>query len=277
MRNAGKRMTAWLLAVLVLLGGLGMTACEEQTAVSMTVDVLKIGKADCIVIDTGKSLIMIDTGEAENLPTIHSYMRNHQYEAIDLLILTHYDKDHIGGAASIISEYRVETVIEPPNPSGRSEYEQYHAALSEKGQSALAPTEDQSFTYDGCVFEINVPKKKRYAKKNENNSSLIVSVRCGERGFLFCGDAMELRLDEWLATSAAQYDFVKLPYHGNYLENYGAFLDAVKPQCVAITDSKRNPTATQTRNMLSERGIGIYCTQYGQIHAESDGKSLNVQ
>ena len=55
---------------------------------------------------------MIDTGEEENLDDIHFYMNKKGYTAIDTLILTHYDKDHIGGASGIISTYGVNEVIE---------------------------------------------------------------------------------------------------------------------------------------------------------------------
>lgn len=161
-----------------------------------TVDILKMGKADCIVIDTGSKIIMIDTGEEENLPRIHAYMQRNSYKKIDMLILTHYDKDHIGGAADVITAYQVDNVIESKFTDNNEWYVEYHKVLADLGISPTKLTENYSFSFDSCDFEINVPKKKKYTTKQDNNSSLVISMRIGENSFLFCGDAMEERLTE---------------------------------------------------------------------------------
>ncbi|MBR5746568.1 MAG: MBL fold metallo-hydrolase, partial [Clostridia bacterium] len=74
------------------------TACANSSD-HLTFDVLDIGKADCIVMRHKGQVLLIDTGEEENLPEIESHLSSRGISKIDYLILSHFDKDHVGGAA----------------------------------------------------------------------------------------------------------------------------------------------------------------------------------
>lgn len=249
---------------------------EDSGVLPASVDILKIGKADCIVINTGAKIVMIDTGEKENSSDIREYMAEHGYNKVDTLILTHFDKDHIGSAAEVIKEYSVDVVIESTFSSDSEEFHEYHQVLSALGKSATRLNEDYTFQSDDCIFSVNVPRQKKYADKKDNNCSLVVKMELGDTKFLFCGDAQELRAKEIIDTCAGKYDFVKLPYHGNYLENYGDFLGSIKADYAAITDSKKNPADLRTLDLLSEHGVSVYETRYGTVHIETDGQKITV-
>ena len=113
-----RKMLLWMSLLLLL-----PMLCSCSSASKVTVDILDIGKADCILIDTGKHTIMIDTGEEENISDIISFLEAKNISDIDVLILSHFDKDHIGGAAKLIEKYGIETVLETGFSSNRDEYE----------------------------------------------------------------------------------------------------------------------------------------------------------
>lgn len=273
---ACKRILTKFLAICLLLSSFTTISCKQQPLSLISIDVLKIGKADCIVINTGTHLVMIDTGESDNLPSIHAYMQTQQYKKIDTLILTHYDKDHIGGANEIIASYGVTTVIEPHVTDVTAEYVIYHNTLSALNVSLLKPHESYIFSLDDCEFMVDVPQKSRYKNNHDNNISLIVSMRHGEKNFLFCGDAMEARLDEWIGAAYGPHDFVKLPYHGNEIDNYTEFLDACRPSFAAITCSKKNPPSPSVLSLLEQYGTSVYPTTDGTVHVTSDGSSITI-
>ena len=249
----------------------------NDTAFSVTVDILKIGKADCIIIDTGSHIVMIDAGEAENLSNVKSYLNGKKITTIDMLILTHYDKDHIGGAADIINTYNVLKVVEGPRISNNAEYLSYHSAIEGRETELIKLSQNQTASFDNCELNINIPKKLKYSEKTENNSSLVVSLVHGENKLLFCGDAMEIRLNELIAAGYSDYDLIKLPYHGNYLENYREFLSMVSPKYAVVTNSKKNPGDSETYNLLSEMDIKLYQTKNGQINITSNEGGLTVK
>lgn len=261
--------------------GMLLCACDNVEApggkiIPASIDVLKIGKADCIIINTGNKIVMIDTGEEENIDQIRDFMDEHNYNKVDTLILTHYDKDHIGGAKYIIEEYGVDTVIESRASSSSAEYYNYHQFLSQQGKEPTKLKEDYTFKSDSCVFKVNVPKKDKYDKKNDNNLSLVISMECGNSKFLFCGDALELRLAEILEPMQGEYDVIKLPHHGSYNEAYSEFFGKIKTENAIITDSKKNPAEERTLSLLAELGIEAYETRYGSLHIYTDGQDVTI-
>lgn len=266
-----------LLACLCFVPFMYSCKDEEKDVLPAQVDVLKIGKADCIVINTGTKIVMIDTGEKENLDDVRDFMTERGYKKVDTLILTHFDKDHIGGAKEIIEEYGVSTVIESTASSDSEYFHEYHLLLSQLGISAMRLSQDYTFQIDGYTFFVGVPMKKKYEDKKDNNSSLVVKMEHKDFKLLFCGDAEEERLAEIIDTCAGEYDFVKLPYHGNYLENYSELFDKIKMKYAVITDSKKNPADTRTLDLLAREGIEVFETKNGTVSLFRDGQAVKVE
>ena len=256
--------------------GAPQEAPKEEIIPTACVDILKIGKADCIVINTGSHVLMIDTGESENLPRIHAYMQEKGYERIDALIITHYDKDHIGGAEEILERYDVKAVFESSFTEASAEYVQYHEVAGEKGIEIKKLSENARLELDGNVVDILIPQMKKYSTEKDNNISLIVSVKCGENKLLFCGDALELRMAELVYDKVGHYDFVKLPHHGSYLANYPMVLEELTPTYCAITCSGKNPADDKTLSLLQDIGAEVYQTSNGIISVSAGKDGINI-
>lgn len=271
--------------LIAFLFGCGKSIIDDSTEkdtgadtpkINVSVDILKVGKADCIVINTGTKIVMIDTGEEENVPYINSFMEKKGYKKIDVLIISHYDKDHLGGALQIIPKYNVSTVIESALTTKSDLYKRYQGVLESCGVSPLKLKENHTLELDECKIEIDVPPHKKYSENHDNNSSLVVSLICNERKLLFCGDAMELRLDELIEKGIGKYDFIKLPHHGTYIENYMEFLNMTSPTYAAITCSNKNPPSDETLALLLGLGVKVFETRNGDVHIFTNGKALTV-
>ena len=73
------------------------TGIAEET---MRIDFLNVGKADAIIIAKDPYTIVIDTGTNAQGKVLVRELQNRGCKSVDLLIITHYDKDHVGGAAN---------------------------------------------------------------------------------------------------------------------------------------------------------------------------------
>ena len=117
------------LALLLSLTGCGRS---DAGANSMTVLYLDVGKADCTILTDGAHTVLIDCAETDDGETILSVLKENRISQIDLLIVTHFDKDHIGGVPEVLSSFSVLHVIEPDyapeNPEAEA-YTAYRAAL----------------------------------------------------------------------------------------------------------------------------------------------------
>lgn len=272
------RRLAALLAAAVVSGvsavSCGSKSSDKETFPEMTVTFLDIGKADSMIIRTPQSTVIIDCGEKGDGKEIVSLLEDEGVTTVDYLIITHYDKDHVGGASKVIKNLDVKNVLAPDYEEISEEMDKYHKALAEKNITPQLLTSDLSFELDSADYTVFAPEKDYYGEDNDNDFSLVTKVKYHDITFLYTGDAMEQRLEEIM--DVGHCDLLKVPYHGRKLDNLNDFLDAVTPACAVVCTSAEE-FASKTQNALSERNIPTYSTCYnGRITAVSNGRDLNV-
>ena len=106
------------------------------------------------------------------------------------------------------------------------------------------------------------------------DSSLIVSINYRNTNYLFMGDSQNNRIKDYLSEhSDKEYDFIKIPYHGNYQKRLDDLLETTNPKYVVITCSATEPDITETIELLDELNIKYYLTKNGSITIKSDGEN----
>ena len=51
-----------------------------------------------MILETGGKVMVIDAGEEDDGAELVTYLKERNLSQVDVLIITHYDKDHVGGA-----------------------------------------------------------------------------------------------------------------------------------------------------------------------------------
>lgn len=245
----------------------------------MEMVIFKIGKADAILLSSGERNVLIDTGEDDDGQEILSYMEQNGIDKLDALILTHFDKDHVGGADRIVKRVEILKVYQPDYDSDSGQFEEYDTNVRETDTPVEVLSGPVNFTCGRMEIRIYPPLKGEY--KEENDYSLITSVTCGKNRLLFSGDAETERLKELMDGEQAidgglEHAFLKLPHHGRWDAELESFLDAVAPSCAAITCSEKNPADGKVLALLKEREIAVFLTSDGNIYGEIHGESLNL-
>lgn len=268
-----KKCAALLMLLCLLLTGCGGTSTD-----TMTGKILKIGKADCTILTTADAAVMIDCGEAENTQEILDALNAMHVQKLDILIITHFDKDHVGGAAEILRTLPVAQVIEsdytPDNPASDS-YTAYRAALAETGTEVIAVKDTQEFTAGTMQFTIQGPGEQIYSKNTDNNCSLVVTVTHAGNRLLFAGDIEKQRIRDLLNT-LQPCDFLKVPHHGVYNSALPELFSTVSPAYAVITDSGKNPADAETLEALETSGTQIFETANGTVTVVSTQGGLKV-
>lgn len=127
-RSAGALVL--LLALLALWAGIrrfGAAVPAEQEA--LTITALSVGKADALIVQTEDRVILIDTGEKDDGDEILQELKKRGIGRIDLLLVTHFDKDHVGGAADVMEQMEVASVWMPDYEGDRKEYQDFLRCL----------------------------------------------------------------------------------------------------------------------------------------------------
>lgn len=236
------------------------------------------GKADAFLLWNAESAVLIDTGESGFGKTILAKLRELGISRLDALILTHFDKDHVGGAKKLLESVEIGTIYQSNSPKENgSAYKKYLAALEALSLTPVTVRTEQSFSLGGVDYRINPPVQECYFEDASNNSSLIVSVCCGEIDLLFTGDAGTLRLAEFLASNPGHFDLIKLPHHGSWYAALPALLSVTAPDYAVITSSAEEPEDPETVSLLAQRGIQALLTRNGPIRIDCGRDWITVK
>ena len=263
-----KRFTALLLPLLLLCA-----ACAQ--ADELRVDFYDMCKADAMLITTPSGVrILIDTGTNKGGKALVERFEKEGVDAIDTLIITHYDKDHVGGADKVIEGMSVERVLDANYPKDDKQFNQYVEALSEAGIARETLSENIAFELDGVRYEIDVANRSDYGKDEENDFSLIVRATHGENVFLFAGDAENARLGELIDEGNLAAKVLKVPHHGRYEWLSAAFFEAVGADWAIITSDEEEPEDAETVRVLEAAGAKVLLTREGTVTLRSDGTAI---
>lgn len=248
----------------------------EEDAYELKMFFWNAGKADAILISNNDKYIMIDTGEESLSSEILSYFKRNGIEKLDYLIITHFDKDHVGSASAIIDNINVVNVLQTNLPKESEYYTNYINSLEEKGITAKTITDSHTFAIGDIKFTVNGPTET-YDSDESNNSSLIVRVNYKGSNYLFMGDSQNDRIKDYLNQNKDTVDFIKIPYHGNYQKKLEDLLEVIKPSIAIITCSDIEPDTTKTEELLTNLGINYYLTKNGEITVLSDGNEIKIK
>lgn len=258
-----------MIALVIML----TAGCQKQQQEKMKIVFFKAGKADAAVVMTPSGNVLIDTGLKKNAEELVRQLKGLGISRIDHLIISHFDKDHVGGAADVIAGFEIGKVYQSNYPKDSEYYDAYVKALADKGIEALTVREDEEIQLGDVMFVINGPAEEEYEKNPSNNSSLIITFTYGKNTVVFASDAQKQRLEEYLRDYSRPEGNVilKFPYHGNWMNVLKTLVEKMKPDAAVITCSRDEPELTErmkTEELLTEANCRFYRTFEGNITAE---------
>ena len=266
--------------MILLLSLLFLLACPpgcSRAEAQLTVHFFDVGKADAILLRGENSAVLIDAGTNKAGKDVLARLQDLGVTSLDALIITHFDKDHVGGADAILKALPVARVLEPAYAKDSKQYRQYGEALAAAGITAETLAANTAFELDGLRFEIDVANADDYGADEENDFSLVARVTCGARAFLFTGDAENPRLAELLDEGGLAADVLKVPHHGGWEKLSLPFFQAVGARWGVITSSDEEPEDELTLEALRQAGTEPLLTREGTVIISTDGQTLEVE
>ncbi len=227
------------------------------------------GKADCMIIKQKEAIIMIDTGEQDLSEDLLGYLDDNHITKIDYLIITHFDKDHVGSAADVINHVTVDEVFQSTIEKESIYVEKYQSAIENLDLDPTVVQRDITLQVEDMLITLHGPEK-RYPKNTSNNSSIITEIQYGETNLLLMADAQNDRIKDFLEANDKTYDILKVPYHGHYQKQFRKLVEQIQPKYSIITSSDEETEDTETLTILKENGSKRYLTRNGEIFMSID-------
>ena len=271
-------------AVMLISGAAASKEKEEQVitaddGASMTVTGLKCGSADAYIIVKDGHAAVIDCGESDDGGKVVSALKLRGIDTVDIMIISHFDQDHVGGAAEVIRECDVKEVYVTYLSKDSDEIDDFSAACEAKGLTPVVISEDTVLTLPGASMTVYPPQKDDYGSDTSNNSSLAVMLEdeaTGKRMF-FTGDAENKRIKELTVLGDIACDVLKVPHHGRWESRFPELVAACSPQYAVINSSDTNPEDKDTLDALEQSGVSVYLTRSGTVTFEFFEDRIDVK
>ena len=270
--------------MLVMTGGAGAPAAAEE----MSMLAFNVGKADCILLRSGKTTYLIDTARGKKWEQVEAWLGDEGVDHLDAVIITHTDKDHVGGLKKLLkSKISVDHVYTPafyhPEDKENKENPTLKAASKQNVEVEYLKGGDE-LPLDGGTLRVIGPISA--AEDKEDNNSLVMVAEAAGGSILLAGD-MEFPEETELLNAGVipRADVLKVGNHGDDDATSTALLSAVQPKIAVISTSTEEKKSTPARRVIraldswsvkilqtqeAERGI-LVTIRDGDISAERLG------
>ena len=243
------------------------------------ITVLDVGQGLSVVARTEKHALLYDAGPAYNAfadsgsRVVLPYLRGEGMARLDALVVSHDDRDHSGGAGSVVEALPVGLLW--------SSLPDDHALRSE-GPPARSCAAGQRWEWDGVAFEFLHPEAA-VAGGRANNRSCVLRIAAPGGRVLLTGDIeraaeRELlrRVPDLLAAEA-----LLVPHHGSATSSSAEFVEKVAPRFAVFTVGYRNRFGHPREDVLEryrEAGSALLRTDTaGAIEMRFSAGALRVE
>ena len=207
------------------------------------VDFLNVGEGSSVLIYNPRLKILYDTGPCgfNTLSEINKILPFYD-RRIDILIISHPDKDHYGGAFNILERFKIRLVLVSPVNPHDSGYLQLLENIKNKNIPILTLEKDDIIeTNYEKIFVLN-PEKGTFNKDNEN--SIVLKLIKNKKSFLLTGD-IDKKVEEYLIDKYGKFldiDYLLFPHHGSKYSLDEKFLKITSPilTIIQVGENKYN-------------------------------------
>ena len=291
---AGAAALAWLLVrlpppraprALVLVALVGTLAVAwrvrpEHVAPppsGFRVTFLDVGQGDAILLQTRDGAVLVDQGPPE--ADVAQQLRRLGIRRLAALVLTHPQRDHVGGAAAVLARVDVDAVLDPrlpvPSPYEREALEE----AAENRVRLIVARAGSALRLGRLRLRVLWPDGPGTPGSDPNDHAIVLLASYGRIDVLLTADA---ETNVTLALRPPPVEVLKVAHHGSADPGLPALLALVRPEVAVISVGDGNdyghPAPSTIAALERAPGLRLYRTdEDGAVTLESDGTRYAVR
>lgn len=205
----------------------------------LRIEWLDVGQGQAVLIQTRNHNILYDAGPRyggsdAGAIVITPVLRARGIKSLDLMLLSHRDIDHIGGANSVLDTIEVKRLVtSKPDAIASAK-----AALFPQAQHCQAK---QKWLWDDVHFELLHPPTDYHAT-NENDRSCVLLLRVADHNFVLTGDISK-EVEETLVAYLQPYapiSVINASHHGSATSSAMSWVQSLRPRYVIYATGYKN-------------------------------------
>lgn len=247
-----------------------------------------VGQGDAIFIETPKKQqVLIDGGPSSVILEKLAGGMPFYDRTIDLIILTHPEKDHIFGLLEVLKKYSVKNILWTGVVRKTAEWDEWVDLIGKEKADIKIAIAGQKISIGRpglpIFLEILSPFENLEGRefKDSNETSIVNNLVFGENSFLFTGDIEEKAEKELIAKKInLDSDILKVAHHGSKTSTSLEFLKEVSPEIAIIPVGENSYGHPHPEVLANMKNFGIeilIAKEKGDIKIFSDGKNLKLK
>lgn len=264
--------------------------------------VCNVGQGDAVYVcfPDGRDMV-VDGGPSDAIIACLGKYMPFWDRHIDMVVMTHPQKDHMQGLISVFERYRVDYFIRSDIDNTTDGYKRLIEVAQRKHVSTRFVSAGERITVGSATLTFLWPSSDQIAKGKRavasgtrdasrvlgaavgdlNDYSLVFWLRFGSFDAFFTGDADTRVETEYTGNALADetVELLKVPHHGSRTGMNEAFVNWLRPKFAVISVGKNNyghPSGEALR-LLESVGSVIHRTdKEGDIEVVSDGVHWDI-
>ena len=237
---------------------------------------LDVGQGDSLLLQVREGAVLVDQGPPE--AEVDDQLRRLGVRRLALLVLTHPQRDHVGGAAEVLERLEVDRVLDPTLPADNPDQAAALAEANERSIPVVTARAGVTFRLGQLRLRILWPDGPGAAGEDPNLRATVILASYGRVDALLTADAES---EVTLPLNPPPVEIFKVAHHGSADEGLGRLLELTKPRVAIVSCGRNNdyghPTPSTMATLDARPGLEIFRTDRdGRVVIETDGERIST-
>jgi len=271
---------AGVVCLLLLIGQVAVRHAGQEEPGRIRLTVLDVGQGEAILAELpGRRRLLVDAGGMSpggfdlGARVVTPFLLHEWIGALDVLVLSHPQADHVAGAVSLLRAIPVAEVWSGDGPGTSVAFIWVQELLRQRRiPLRIVSRASPPLRWGEASVQVLHPPPWRPAAPpfpdgwsvRSNEDSIVLGVRLGEYTALLTGDIGRLGEEVLLQSGRPlRAQALKVAHHGSRTSSSPAFLDAVRPEVAVVSAGRRNRYRhphPEVLERLEARGIRVLRT-----------------
>ncbi|HEU6445236.1 MAG TPA: ComEC/Rec2 family competence protein [Gaiellaceae bacterium] len=283
---AWARRPSWRRPGLAVLAGLAVLVAAawqlgpeggRPPPTGFRLTVLDVGQGDAILLEVREGAVLVDQGPPEG--DVDDQLRRLGVRRLSLAVLTHPQRDHVGGAAELVRHLRVDRILDPRIPAQSPEQTAALAEAERRDVPVLTARAGLVFRLGALRLQVLWPAREPPAHEDPNLYATVILASYGSVDVLLTADAESTVT---LPLNPPPVEILKVAHHGSADDGLPRLLELTRPRIAVISCGKSNdyghPTPSTLAALGAVPGLDVFRTDRdGGVVVESDGAHMTTR